>query len=144
MSETSTTPAVPGAYRAAAFDGMAAGQYYTILGPDGRRIAVAFTTDDAELIVSSLNRWRRWGVEVSDPPTHLVGAWNRAIERALERGAHALSKPIAEMRAARNAMAAVIVAAQAYRREYGNAGNEKQRKAAEAFDQAMAKLVGIS
>lgn len=144
MSETSTTPAVPGAYRAAAYGGMAAGQCYTILGPEGRRIAMAFTTDDAELIVRLLNRWRWSGIEVSDPPTHLVGAWNRAIERAMERGAHPLSQPIAEMRAAREAMARVIVSAQAYRREYGNAGNEKQRKAAQAFDLAMAKLAGIA
>ena len=144
MNQITTVPAVPGSYRMMAFGGATAGQCYSVIGPDARRIAVAFTDDDAELIVRALNRWRWPGVEVSDPPVDLVGAWNRAIERAIERGAHALSPSIREMRATRDAMAALIVAAQAYRREFGNGGRDKQRKVAEAFDLAMARLAGMA
>ncbi|MCC8942830.1 hypothetical protein H8A99_42090, partial [Bradyrhizobium sp. Arg68] len=91
QADTNTAPALPGGYRLMNFAGLAAGQGHAVIGPDGRRIAVVFSKDDAELILGSLNRWRWPGIEVSDPPVNLVGAWNRAIERAIERGAHALS-----------------------------------------------------
>jgi RecA/RadA recombinase len=116
-----------------------------VIGPDDLTIAVAFTAENAALIADALNRWRLPpGCEVDEPAVDMVAAWNRAIKQAMERGAHPLSPAISDMRHARDAMAGVILTAQAYRRAYGDGGRDHQREAARGFDVAFAKLAALS